>query len=465
VTDTTPTFAVVGGGITGLVAARELIRGSPRSPVVLFEAADHLGGKIRTESVDGAVIEAGPDWFLTRRPEAVRLCEELGLDLVAPAVAGASIWTRGQIRRVPDGFVRGVPTSFRGILRSGVVSRRGAVRALADLVLPGPLEGPDVSIGALVRKRMGSEVLDRLVDPILAASRAGRADELSLSAAAADIDEVARSQRSLMRGLRAAEPHDDDPGTPAFVGVAGGMQRLVDGLASGSPGVDIRLRTRVEELSRADGDVVVRTADGADIRASGVVLAVPAHSAASLVADVSPDAARELRAIRYASAAVIALWYPPGGRHPDVAGSGFLVPSVEGTTLTACAWYSDKWPQARPNEGGHVLRGFVGRATDDPAIRFDDDELVARVTNEIGDATGLRARPRASRVWRWDESLPQYAVGHLERMDRIERALERHPQIALAGAGYRGSGLPDCIKQGRDAAARVAASVGAVNAR
>jgi protoporphyrinogen/coproporphyrinogen III oxidase len=465
VTDTGPTFAVVGGGITGLVAARELTRGRPRPRVVLFEAADHLGGKIRTEAIDGAVIEAGPDWFLTRRPEAVRLCEELGLGLVAPALAGPSVWTRGRIRPIPAGFVRGVPTSFRGLVRSGVVSRRGAVRALADLVLPGPLEGPDVSIGALVRKRMGSEVLDRLVDPVLAASRAGRTDELSLAAAAADIDEVARSRRSLMRGLRGAEPHEDDPGTPPFVGVAGGMQRLVDALVSELSDADIRLRSHVEGLSRADGEVTVRTADGADIRASGVVLAVPAHSAASLVAGVSPDAARELRAIRYASAAVIVLWYPPDGPHPAVAGSGFLVPSIEGKTLTACAWYSDKWPQARPQDGGLVLRAFVGRATDDRAVRFDDDELVARVANEIADATSLRARPRASRVWRWDKSLPQYAVGHLERIDRIERALERYPQIALAGAGYRGSGIPDCIKQGRDAAARIAASVASVKAR
>ncbi|HEX2050836.1 MAG TPA: protoporphyrinogen oxidase [Actinomycetota bacterium] len=445
---------VVGGGVTGLVAARTLRRRAPHVPVVLFEASERLGGKVRTVPVEGAAFEAGADWFVTRNPAALDLCRELGLgdDLVEPSARGALVFSRGALRPVPPN-VRGVPTSVLALARGGVVSPAGAARALADAALSGPLSGPDVSIGALVRRRFGRAVLERLVDPMVAAARAGRPDDLSLAAAAPELDAAARSSRSVARALRKAAATVD---APSFLGLRGGMETLVDALARDAAGVDVRTGARATEVVAAPGGYDVHVAGARPVRAAAVVVTVPAPAAVALVARLSPAAAGELRAIPYAGGAVVALVYPPGTRPHGVAGSGVLVPAVERRTLTACAWYSDKWPHARPPDGSLVVRCFVGRSADDRAVALDDDALATRAADDVAGLTGVTARPRATRVLRWIDALPEYRVGHLERVARAERALSGHPRVALAGAAYRGSGLPDCIAQGRAAAERVA---------
>jgi protoporphyrinogen/coproporphyrinogen III oxidase len=455
------TFVVVGGGITGLSAAYELtLRARRGDRILLVEATGRLGGKIRTDTIGGALVEAGPDWFVTRQPAALELCEELGLgeDIVAPSIMGVRIWSRGKLRPLPPGFVRGVPGSPLAVLRSRHLSPVGAVRALGDLVLPGRLSGPDISIGALIRRRFGAEVLERLVDPMLAASRSGHAGDMSLAAGAPEIDEVARSNRSVMLALRrSARSPEGQEGHPkgAFVGVRGGMQRLVDTLVNRLAEAEIRTGARVEEVSSGPGGGYVVVLPGGPLEADGVVLAVPAPAASSLLRNLSPRAAEELEGIVYASVAVIGLVYDPGvvAVPPDV--SGWLVPSSEGRLLTGCAWFSGKWPHSAPPDGGEVLRCFAGRAAGDPATGHDDAELVRRACAEIEDVIGLTARPRAWAVARWDDALPQYAVGHLDRMARVEHHLEHHRGLIIAGAGYRGSGLPDCIAGGRAAARRL----------
>ena len=448
--------AVVGGGLTGLAAAHELAgRGLE---VMVFEAGDRWGGVVVTQTLGDVLVEGGPDSFLARDPAARSLCEAVGLgdELVAPAAFGAVVWSRGRLHPVPVGFPHGLPISPWAAWRSGILSPLGAARAAADLVLPGPLRGADISVGAFVRRRFGRATLAELVDPLLAGTRAGDAKDMSLAAALPQIDSLARRHRSVIRGLRHARRRGAlESGPPPFVTVRGGLGRLVDHLVR-------HLRARAELVSatpvvrvEAGGaGFVVHLAGGDRQPAAGVVLAVPAHRASGLLEDMSPDAAAELAAIAHASVASATLVYPPGTFAPPAGTSGMLVAGGEGRTLSACSWFSTKWPHSAPG-GETVIRGFVGRSGRHPALDLDDERLTARLTTDLRAALGIATPPRRASVTRWEKGLPQYAVGHLERVARIEAALARWPRLAVAGASYRGSGLPDCIRQGRAAAERI----------
>jgi oxygen-dependent protoporphyrinogen oxidase len=320
-----------------------------------------------------------------------------------------------------------------------------------------PLSGPDVSVGTFVRRRFGDEVAERLIDPVVAAARAGSIDELSLRDATSDVDKVARSHRSVIGGLRKERRRAPSQG-PRFLGIAGGMSVLIDALVARLSGIDVRTEATVLEMRRRGEDYQLQLADRT-LTADGVVLAVPAGAAATIVTDISTRAAHELRQIEYADSAVVALTYPPGAGTIPSQGSGWLVPACEDKTLTAGAFYSAKWPSAVPEDGGFALRCFVGRGGRVPALDLDDDKLASLVADEVTAATGISARPRVSRVFRWDGGLPVYRVGHSERVERIDKELAPWPSLALAGAGYRGSGIPDCIHQGEDAARRVLSSL------
>jgi oxygen-dependent protoporphyrinogen oxidase len=314
-----------------------------------------------------------------------------------------------------------------------------------------------VSVGALVRRRLGDEVLERLVDPMLAASRAGRADELGLAAAAPDLDQIARSHASLILGARSAL-RSTAPSGPPFLGLATGMQTLVDQLVLDLPGVEIRLDTPVTGIAERGASLAVSTATG-EARADGMVITAPTFAASAMLQELSARAAEELRAIEYASGAVIALVYEPASV-PGSTGSGVLVPTVENKLMTACAWFSRKWAYAEHPRGALVVRAFVGRTADEAPLDVDDDSLVARVDEEVREVGGIEASAVTAHVARWDKALPQYAVGHLDRLQRVVDALAPWPAVALGGAGYWGSGIPDCIRQGHAAAARVLAALG-----
>lgn len=455
---------MVGGGITGLVAARALVRDQGVDALVL-EASGRLGGKVRTDELAGWPIELGPDSFLARDACGVELCRALGLEheLVRPAEFGAQLWARGAMRPLPDGFFLGLPSSPWALLRARVLSPAGAARALGDLVLPGSVRGGDVSIGSLVRHRFGDEVLERLVDPILAGTRAGTPDLMSLEAAAPEIDSIARSHRSVMLGLAHARRSGRlSGGPPDFVAPRRGMQALIDRLHD-----DIDSRVEVVTgvsvtgiQAGGNGEVVLDCGDGEARVADGVVLAVPTHEAAAVVAGLSPQAATALRGISCASVAIVNLLYDPGVVTLPARGSGMLVPRKEGRTLTGCTWFSRKWPHRRPPDGGSLIRGFIGRAGEDPSLRLDDEALVRRVHAELRLALGVPTGPRAAKVTRWPRAIPQYEVGHNRRVQTIEDSLARRAPVVVAGAGYRGSGLPDCIRQGGEAAARVVLMAG-----
>ena len=450
--DRRTTVAVVGGGIAGLVAARTLVRARLR--VVVFEADARLGGKIRTDRLEGRVAEAGPDSFLVREPDAERLCADLGVgDLVSPAAFGAHVWWRERLRALPEGYVLGVPASPLAALRSGILSPRGVGRALGDLFMPGPLEGPDISVGALIRRRFGEEVLQRLVDPVLAGTRAGDPDDMSLAAAAPQIDAAARSHRSVLVGLMRAGG-SAAARAPRFRAPRAGMGTVVDALSDELAGrADLHLGCAVQAIDRSASGYALR-AGTERVLADGVVVAVPAFAAAKLLAPVSRVAARELSGIAYASIALVSLVYPPGAGTLPPTGSGILVPSSERRLIAGCTWTSRKWHHLAPRDGALSLRCFVGRAGNHPGLELDDHQLVRSADGELRAALRLRAGPRASSVVRWRDAIPQYSVGHNARVDRVERALGDQP-LALAGAAYRGSGLPECIRQGEAAAHRV----------
>lgn len=452
-----PTVCVVGGGLSGLVVAHALTRRDDPPEVIVLEASERLGGALSTASVDGVSVEAGADSFLTRAPDAVELCGELGLDdaLVEPAVFGASILSSGRLLPVPPDFVFGMPSSPGAALRASHLPLRGRVRAAVEPLLPGRPTTRDVSVADLVRRRYGRAVLERSVDPLLAGTRAGRAEEMSLQAALPQVWGILRGRRSVTRALGSARRTNAMPSEPPpFRSVEGGLGGLVDALRAQLDRTDVRLGTSVDAIERAGARFVVTTA-GASTECDAVVAATPAFETARFLQTSNPRAASLLGGISFASVATIALVYPWSAGAGPPSGSGMLVPSTEDATVSACTWYSVKWPASAPSDGGLVLRCFVGRAGDDPALELADDELVALVARDVERFVGVSAPPRAARVFRWPRSLPQYRVGHIETVERIEASLEDTPGIWVTGASYRGSGIPDCIRQARATAARV----------
>jgi protoporphyrinogen/coproporphyrinogen III oxidase len=442
-----PRVAVIGGGVSGLTAAFHLEQQG--FEVTVFEASDTVGGKLSSSAVEGIDVEEGADSFLPRNDEPLELCRELGLgELTSPAVFGAYIWRAGRLRRLPSGSPYGIPRSPKEAWRAGLLTAPGALRAAAEVLAPRPLRGDDVSIGGFVRARFGRQVLENLVDPLLAGVRGGRANQVSLAAAAREVDALARSERSLLRALRA----QGAPETPRFIAPSGGMRQLTDALAA-------RLRSvqrsaPVLGISKGDNTLSVRSSTG-EHQVDGLVLAVPAFVASEIVSDLDPATSGLLSRIDHASVAVITLVYPEDVVTIPADGSGFLVPSDAGLTMSACTWYSTKWP-SEALAGRTVLRAVVGRAGRDPSLSLSDEGLTDRVQRDLAATMGLSHTPLGSKVTRWERAIPQYAVGHLDLVTRIESNLAETAPIVIAGASYRGSGIPDCISQANRAAAALA---------
>ncbi|MEX2658763.1 MAG: protoporphyrinogen oxidase [Acidimicrobiales bacterium] len=471
--------AVVGGGIAGLAAAHELADRDGVTTTVL-EAAAHLGGKVRTEPFAGSELDTGPDSFLARRPEALRLCAELGLTdrLESPATGGAWLWVGGRLRPIPKATLLGLPTDIVAVARAGVLSPVGLARLAASPLLARarqPLApGVDRSLGSVIRRGLGDEVHERLVDPLVGGINAGNTDELSIDAVAPQLAAAARRSPDLMAGARqllAAGGHEPggardvpaagprsgpDQTGPVFYGLTGGMAGLVDALATrlDRAGTTVRTTSAVTGITRLGRGWAVAT-DGGAVVADAVVLATPAHVAAPLLAPLDAAIAGVLAAIDHASVTLVAFAWPLAAIPAPLSGSGFLVPRGEGRLTTACSWSSSKWRHLSSPERA-LMRVSVGRAGDGRGEAMDDDELVARLRVELGEAMGITAAPSEVRVTRWPDAFPQYAPGHLDRIDAVERALARRlPGLALAGAALRGVGIPACIGSGRTAAKAV----------
>ncbi|MFF2848373.1 protoporphyrinogen oxidase [Streptomyces sp. NPDC058001] len=454
-------IVVVGGGIAGLAAAHRLLTrdsGGPAPRVTVLEASDRVGGKLLAGEIEGARVDLGAESMLARRPEAVGLAREVGLGdlLQPPATATASLWTGGALRPMPKGHVMGVPGDPAAL--SGVLSAEALRRIEQDRELPPTAIGEDVAVGRYVADRLGREVVDRLVEPLLGGVYAGDAYRISMRAAVPQLFDAARAHTSLLEAVRDIQGRvAANPATgPVFQGIAGGVGTLPLAVADAvrARGGEILTGTPVTELRR-----VTDTPDpapepralwrvvtpGRVLHADAVVLAVPAPAAARLLTVEAPAAAAELSAVEYASMALITLAY----RRPDATlpeGSGFLVPPVDGHTIKASTFASQKWGWiAEENPGLHVVRTSVGRYGDERDIGREDAELVALSRHDLRAASGLSAAPVAARVTRWHDGLPQYPVGHHARVARVREHVAKLPGLAVCGAVYEGVGIPACV--------------------
>ena len=441
--------AVVGGGLTGLVAARELA-GSGHH-VLLLEAADRFGGVIRTVRRDGFLIETGPESFVTRKPALLDLCRELGLgeEIVHGRAAGRTlVYARGRLRPLPEGVAL-LPGRLRPLLGSGILSPLETLRVAADLVLPSGRIGSDATLGGVVSGRMGRAALDRLVAPLAAGVYGADPDRMSLAATFPEILEAAR-RGSLLRHAARTRASQGGGVVASFATLRGGLGTLVDRLVEDRRGAELQAGVQVDRAIREGNRWRLETRAGDTIRAERLVLAVPAAEAARILAIESPDTARLLAGFRRVSTAVVTLaWDAEAVAAPD--GNGFVVARDARLPITACTYSSSKWPGRAP-EGRVLVRVYLGRADDPLEPRISSEELVRRARAGLETATGWGSAPLLSRLDLAESAMPQYLPGHLDRVAEVERALESLPGVAIAGADYRGVGLADCVAQGRAAA-------------
>lgn len=447
--------SVIGGGISGVTAAYRLRTAlGDAATITVFESGERLGGKLRTVEVAGQAYDVGAEAFLARRPEALALIEETGLGdrLTHPTKARSTVRAGGHQVAMPGGTMMGVPGSVEAV--AGVLSEDGRKQVAAEPGLP-PVElDGDVALGELLRGRFGDELVDRLVDPLLGGVYAGGADGLGLRATvpalAAKLDHGARSLTEAAASLIPTSTS----GAPVFGTLVGGLGTLVDRLVElAKP--EVRLNTLVRGLRRLPRGFRLELVDEA-VDVDAVVLAVPAPAARRLLEDVAPQASAALSRIELASMAVVALALPPDAPVPDA--SGVLIGAREGLTAKAFTFSSRKW--AHLGDGAVLVRGSVGRFGEPGALRADDEELVRLVRTDLATLTGVTAEPLDTYVMRWGGGLPQYGVGHLDVVARVEQAVAEVPGLAIAGAALHGVGIPACIATATAAATRVTSTAG-----
>ncbi|MER5871095.1 protoporphyrinogen oxidase [Streptomyces sp. NPDC002044] len=450
---------VIGGGISGLAAAWQ-VRG--RADVTVLESHTKVGGKLRTGTIAGITVDEGAESLMALRPEAVELAASVGLGntLCDPAKAPTAVWTHGALRPLPAGHVMGVPTDPAALAGTGLLSPEGVARVAAEETLPAqPLTG-DRSVGGYLAARFGREAVDRLVEPLLGGVYAGRADALSLRAAMPRIAALAEQGGPLLPALRrmraAAAPGS---AAAAVQGVAGGAGRFPQAVAAAC-GARVLTGTTARSLQRLPGGrwrVQAMTDDGPlTMEADAVVLALPAFAAAELLRPHAPLAEAELSGIAHASTAVVTMAFSRSRAHFLPEGNGFLVPPVDGHTLKAASFLSNKWAWLRAAAPDtFVLRASIGRIGEEDLLARPDRHLVRTAIAELHHAVGPMGEPLAARVTRWDRGLPQYGVGHRDRVARIREAASELPGLALCGAAYEGVGVAACVATGRAAARQV----------
>jgi len=454
VNDAIADVVVVGGGIAGLAATYELqLRGLA---VRLLEASSRLGGVIHTERIDGWVIDAGPDALLVQKPAAVALCRELGLGdrLISTRLPRTAYVLRdGRLRPLVEGSFLGFPVGVAALARSSLFTWAGKLRMACEVAVP-RAHGDDESIASFVRRRFGEEALDYLAEPLLAGIHAGDAERLSMPALFPRLVDAERQAGSVLRSLRALHVRPSPRG--AFVSLPGGLGELVDALSRVLRPDTVRLSAPVTELRRLRrAGVFTIESQGATLQARAVILSVPAYTAAGLLRGVDTSLAALCDAVPYASTATVACGYRRDQvRHP-LDGSGFVVPRVERNPLLAATWVTSKWPGRAPD--GYVLtRGFLGGGRDPLRLERSDEDLIRITQDALADTLEIEGDPVVTRLFRFPRQSPQYEVGHLQRVASIEQRLASVSGLFLAGSGFRAIGIPDCIADGRETAARAA---------
>jgi oxygen-dependent protoporphyrinogen oxidase len=455
---------VVGAGISGLASAYHLLKASSGDEpieVTVVEAGGRAGGKLWTIDLDGMLLEAGADSFVVRKPWAVELSRELGLEdqVVIPASMGASVWSTRGLVPYPERAPFGIPSDVSDLLAWPGLRRGQKLRALLDLMKPAAKGDVDEALGALLRRRLGVGVARVMVEPLLAGLHAGDPLRLSVRATFPELAMWERQFGSLLRGARqaAGAAKEEQGRQPLFATVWGGLGRLIERLVGKIGGDRVLLDAPVSGLGSAGGRLWLE-AGSTRHKPDAIVLATPAFESARLVAPMSDKASSLLAAIPYVSTAVVYLVYPEGTADRLPEGTGFVVPAGR-ASITACTWVSRKWPQ-EAFASRAVLRCFVGRAGDEGALELPDAELVAIAAGDVARALGMPwpGEPASSRVIRWHRALPQYEVGHLDRLAAIERALAVDaPGVFVTGSSCRGVGIADCVRQARDTAEGVTA--------
>jgi len=467
-----PDVVIVGAGIAGLAAAYELSR--QNVTCVVLERATRPGGVIFSEGVDGFTIDGGPDSLLVQKPAGIALCEELGLGarLVATKPPRlAYVLRSGTLHALPAASVLGIPTRVRPFLGSRLFSWPGKLRMGAELFVPRRHDDADESIGRFMTRRFGREATTYIAEPLLAGIHAGDVDRLSMRALFPQFVEAEREHGSLLRAFRIRQSAIRNPQSAirdgVFRSLPGGLSEMVRALVQSLPSGTVQTGAGVTKIAHrlsaigpqasaeSPSGFLVERSSGAPIETRAVILATPAFVTSALTRDYDADLSRACGETPYASSAAIVLAFERRAvRHP-LNGSGFVVPRVEGTGLLAVSWLSSKWPGRAPDDRV-LLRAFVGGARDPRALERSDGEMAAHTLSSLAPLLGIAGQPLLSRVYRWERANAQHEVGHLARLAAIERMTTSHPGLYLTGSGFRGTGIPDCIADGR-ATARAAA--------
>ncbi len=465
-----PHVVIVGGGITGLSAAYHLeqMAADAELAITLVESDARVGGRVDTEYTEGYLLDTGPDSFMGQKPWAVQLCRELGMEdeVIRPLARKFYMLHDGKLHSVPHELVTLVPSKPEALWKASFLSMQAKTRASMEGLVPAQHEREDESLSAFMRRRFGEEFALRFAEPMMGGVHAGHPDRMSMRSIYPMYWEMEQSKGSITRALMerraAAALKGGQPSVSPFVALRHGMISLVERVRASLTRTDVRIGTRVAAVEPGvAGGVRVSFEDGSTIDASAVVLAVPAYDAADLLRPAAAEAADLLVGIRYASTAVVSLAYRQDEVGDPLDGSGYLVPRDEPCAITGCTWTHRKW-EGRAPEGMALMRAFMGYDGADRAVEEQSEERLAFAAHEsLAKLLSIKGVPAFQRVYRCVKVMPQYAVGHRARLDAIAGCLEAMPGVILAGAAYRGVGVPDCVRQGKEAAEAVLARVAA----
>ncbi|WP_062050663.1 protoporphyrinogen oxidase [Bacillus sp. JCM 19034] len=458
----TKRIAIIGGGITGLAAACQLeraVKAGAQLQYDLYEASDRLGGKIRTEKRDGFVIERGPDSFLARKQSMSRLAKEIGMEdeLLANDTGQAYILKGSTLYPIPEGAVMGIPTQLKPFMQTGLLSLKGKLAVTKDLFLP-PVTEPDedLSVGHLFRKRLGDEVVDHLIEPLLSGIYAGDLDRLSLRATFPHFQKMEQEHRSLIKGLSqqqaANKQTTSKKKTGMFLSFKQGLESFIKGIEAYLQSGTIYKGTHIKEVIKADSGYLLQL-EKQSKQYDAVIVATPAKVTANLFAN--ENLFSYLRNMKATSVATVAMAFKEENVNLPYEGTGFVVSKKGNHIITACTWTHKKWSHTAP-KGYALLRAYVGRPDDSQIVDQADDEIVKAALANLKTIVAIEGDPDFSYVTRWKEAMPQYEVGHSFKINKLMEDVQKHyPGIFLAGGAYKGIGLPDCIDQGEVAASEV----------